>query len=567
MILKFNCRILSMFVFSVLLAFIVFPCHASPARETGSTDTQTRHPTTTGLVEEIRSLTETGRLSSMLEALELIRSRDIGGTEFGRIVTGINTLLIRFVYPDSPAVLPVIDLPQTHIYTRIIREAQRGSYLRPSADSNDFFEHILPFLAVNDRTEAEILPNILSDLNKAGELRPNSVLPPYFSGLIHERMGTYSQAEASFRRAYEISDECYPALIGIARIRRLAGNTAEASAILSELTVRYPDSMEIKRQLAITRYEGRDWTRALSLIDEILISEPRNGDFLLMKTHILIEQGQFSQASAALDIYASINTTNRYYLFYRARVQAEGNRNRDSAINYLRSILRTNSNDAEAMLYAATLLMESQRPADLQEGSELLERLRRRDSSSIEILSLSLNDAVRRENWQEAQGFLNRILAVRRTAADLVNSYHVERGLGNNARALAVARELYEQDTSNNDYAVIYISALIDNGRRVEASNLLENRLNSSISSGIRSQLYFLRSRIQTNEDVALSDLRSSIFEDPRNLDALISMFEIYHRRREERRAVHYLRQALSIAPDNPRLRQYEREYAALLGR
>jgi hypothetical protein len=43
-------------------------------------------------------------------------------------------------------------------------------------------------------------------------------------------------------------------------------------------------------------------------------------------------------------------------------------------------------------------------------------------------------------------------------------------------------------------------------------------------------------------------------------------MFEIYRRRRDERRAVYYLKQALALAPDNPQLRRYETEYAALLG-
>lgn len=562
-----NCRVFSILAFSFFSAIAVIPSFAGPSRETGSTDTQSRELAHTGLVEEVRSLSETGRLSSMLEALELIRSRDIGGTEFGRIVSGINTLMIRLVYPDSPAVLPVIDLPLTHNYTRIIREAERGLYTRPPADSTDFFEHILPFLAVNDQTEQRIFSDILRDLSKAGELRPNSVFPSFFQGIIHERMSRYNQAEASFRRAYEISNECYPALIGIARIKRLSGNTAEAAAIFSDLTVRYPDSMEIKHQLAHTWFENRDWNKALTMIDDILISEPRNEDFLLMRAYIMIEQGQFSQANSSLDVYASINTTNRNYLFYRARVQAEGNRNRDSAVNYLRSILRTDNSDAEVMQYAAALLMESQRPADLQESSQLLERLRGISGSSVDILNLSLNDAVRREAWQEAQGYLNRILSTRRTAADLVNAYYVERGLGNNTRALTFARELFGLDSANNEYAVIYISALIDNGRRQEASSLLENRLNLSISPNIKSQMYFLRSRIQANEETALSDLRSSIFEDPRNLEALISMFEIYHRRREERRAVYYLRQALSIAPDNARLKRFETEYAALLGR
>jgi tetratricopeptide (TPR) repeat protein len=561
---------LSYIIFSLLLSvFIVFPCQASPQAEHDprSTGSPAGQPPSGGLVEEIRTLTETGTLSSMLQALELIQSRDLIGNDFGRMMAGINTILITRFYPDSPARLPVIDLLQTFNYTRIIREAERGNYVRPSETSADFFEHILPFLAVNEQTGTEILPGVLRDLIKAAELSPRSVLPPFFQGLIHERAGRHREAEAAFRRAYGISDECYPALMGIARIRMRDGNIAEAASILSDLIIRYPDSMDIKRQLAHTWYQGRSWANALSIIDEILLSEPRDGELLLMKAHILIEQGQFSQANAPLDIFASINSNDRTYLFYRARIQAEGNRNRDSSLNYLRSILRTNANDLEVMIYAATLLMESQRPADQAEGRELLQRLRGASGSSVDVLTLSLNDSVRRESWQEAQVILNSIFAFRRTPEDLANAYYIERGLGNNARALNFARELYELDTANNEYAAIYISALIDNGRREEASRLLENRLNSSNSGSERSQFYFLRSRIQPNEAAVLSDLRSSIFEAPRNLDALIAMFELYHRRREERRAVHYLRQALAIAPDNPRLQRYQREYAALLER
>jgi cytochrome c-type biogenesis protein CcmH/NrfG len=303
-------------------------------------------------------------------------------------------------------------------------------------------------------------------------------------------------------------------------------------------------------------------------VDDILQNDPRNGEFLLMKAHILIEQGNFSQANAPLDTYASINPNNRQYLFLRARQQAEGNRNRDSALNYLRSIIRTDPEDQEAVVYAAGLLMESQRSADQEEGRTLLGRLRQTSgsSSSIEVLSLSLRDAVQRENWRDAQGHLNRILPVRRTDQDLHDAYIVERGLNSNARALTFARELYERDTAKNEYIAVYISALIDNGRREEASRLLESRLASVSAGSDKSRYFFLRSRIQ-NEEAALGDLRSSLFEDPRNLDALIAMFEIYHRRREERRAVHYLRQALAISPENPRLKRYETEYASLLGR
>jgi tetratricopeptide (TPR) repeat protein len=556
------------FIFKLLifpvLPVIFFSCQSAPASPRESAEPP--RPVG-GIVEEIRNLTETGKLSSMLQALELIRSRELESSEFGRMMSGINTVLIKLVYPDSPARLPALDLPQTNSYTRVIREAERGNYTRPSASSSDFFEHILPFLAINAKTRPETLADVLRDLIKAGDLRPASVLPPYFQGIVHEFAGRIPQAEAAYRRAYQISDECYPALAGVARMRRLSGNTSEAISILSDLMIRYPDSGNIKRQLAITYYQSHNLVRALAMVDEILLSDPRDGEFLLMKAHILIEQGQFSQANVPLDTYASINANNRDYLFYRARVQAEGLRNRDSALNFLRSILRTNENDTEAMMYAVRLLMESQRSADQEEGRELLVRLRRISGSSIDVVSLSLLDAIQRENWQEAQSYMSFILNNRRSPADLINAYYVERGLRNNSRALSFARELYNLDNSNNEYALIYISALIDNGRREEALRLVESALNSSGSGNVKSQYYYLRSRLHSDQEEALSDLRSSIFEDPRNLDALIAMFEIYHRRREERRAVYYLRQALAIAPDNPLLKRYETEYAHLLDR
>jgi tetratricopeptide (TPR) repeat protein len=558
-----------------IFAFVIFSCQSGPdssqssgkKRENSGRQSGANIQLSGSLAEEIRSLTETGVLSSMLEAVELIRSRELSGSEFGRTMAGLNTILIKLIYPDSPARLPAVDLPQTSNYTRIIREAEKGVYVRPDPASTDFFEHILPFLAVDDQTEEGVLADILKDIEKAQTLKPNSVLPPLFQGFIHERALRYSQAERSFRQAYEISDECYPARIGVARARRGAGSPQEAIEILSALIVRYPDSMQIKRERAVCYYENHDLSRALPAIDEILQADPKDGEIILIKASILMEQGQYSQSNAALDNYAPINPNNRTYLFLRARIQAEGNRNRDSALNYLRSILRVNSDDTEALIYAAGLLMESQRPADQTEGREMLERLRRTNGSSAAVLSLSLRDAVQREQWQEAQGYLNRILAVRRTVQDLMDAYNVERGLGNNARALTYARELYERDNSNHDYAAIYISALISSGRRDEASRILESRFNSAGAGQVKSRYYYLRSRLQTNQDEALSDLRSSLFEDPRNLDAIIAMFEIYHNRREERRAVYYLRQALAIAPEHPLLKRYEKEYASLLSR
>jgi tetratricopeptide (TPR) repeat protein len=524
-------------------------------------------PVTGGFAERVRNLTESGVLSSMTQALDLISSRDMGANEFGRLMNGLNTLLIRFIYPDTRFALPLVDLPQTHNYTRIIREAEKGNYQKPSENSTDFFEHILPFFSLGAEVDSQQLEAVIADLDTAGALRPDSLLPAFFRGTAYERAGRLGDAADEYRAAYAISSECYPARINLARVMRNSGNTAAAVSLLQEIIILYPDSAGARRELTVTLYVIRDWARAEPAVDELLQKDPRDGELLLMKARILIEKGQYSHVQAPLDAYSVINPNNRLYLFLRARHQAEGSRSRDSALNYLRSLIRLYPDDEEALIYAVRLLMESQRSADHLEGRELLSRLRQKNSSSVEVLSLSLRESINREDWREAQGYLNRILTVRRNVQDLIDGFYIENGLGNFTRSLSFAKELFDRDNGNLEYALIYISALIDNGNRNDASALAESYIALAANGPNKSRLYYQRSRLQENEETALGDLRSSLFEDPRNLQALISMFEIYNDKREERRAVYYLKQALAIAPENPRLKRYEKDYAALLGK
>jgi predicted Zn-dependent protease len=550
---------------------------AVPVEETplnisgGSGETAPRPSGGGGLADEIRGLTETGVLSSLLRALDLIRGRDLGSSEFGRVMNAVNVALIRKIYSDTTAALPIPDLPQTHTYARILREAERGNYTPPPSNSTDYLEYVLPFLAVFPETgdrdsSGERLRSALPDLQKAESLNNSSVLAPYFQGLVYEKTGRLDDANAAYGRAYNISRECYPAVLGLARVLNLSGQPQESLRMLSDLVIRYPDNMAVKRQLAIAYYQNRDWSRAEPAIAEILQRNSRDGEFILMRAHIMVEQGLFLQAQAPLDLYSSMNPNNLLYLFLRARVQAEGYRNRDAALNYLRSILRNTPGDEEISVYAARLLLESARPEDQAEGRELLRRLLAAGTPSAQVAALGLQDAIYRENWREAQGYLARLLEERRSSQDLLNAYTVERGLGNNARALSYARELYERDSSSEEGIAAYISALIDTGRQEEAGRMIESRLSGAPGGTTKSRYYYLRSRIRTGEESVMNDLRSSLFEDPRNLSALIAMFEIYHRRRDERRAVYYLKQALALAPNNPQLRRYETEYSSLLG-
>ena|GEM_PF-593198 len=541
-----------------------------------------------GIVDEIRSHTERGTPSSILHALEIIRSRNLGGSEFGRVMNFVNVTLLRTLYPSVEAQLPPLDPPLVHIYSRILRDAETGVYLSPRPNTTDYLELILPFLAyypgrnrnpdgsrqstAGSPAPPERFLAALPDLQRAVTLNEGSVLAHYFIGVVYEQTSRLEDALRRYSGIWERVPEFFPAALGMARIMDIQGRRQEVVQLLSNLTSQFPNNLQIMRQLALAYYHLGDWARAESAVAGILQRNNRDAEFVLMRAHILVEQRQFLRAQAPLDIFATINPNNALFLFLRARVQAEGFNNRDAALNYLRTILRSNPTPAnrdvheQASIYAARLFMESPRPADQNEGRELLVRLLASPSPSLDVISLALDDAIRREAWGEARTFVNRLLNERRSFHDLHAAHTLERAQGNNAAALAFARELHSLDPANEEGIITYISALIDTGRRDEASRMIESRLSVVPSGSLRSRYFFLRSRVRGSEALMMNDLRSSLFEDPRNLDSIIAMFEIHHRRRDERRAVYYLRQGLALAPDNPRLRRYAAEYASALG-
>ncbi|MDR2047905.1 MAG: tetratricopeptide repeat protein [Treponema sp.] len=524
-------------------------------------------PVIRGIADEIRYQVETGSPRSLAQAVSLIQGRGLGTVEFGRLMNAAAAALLRSVYPDLPVRYLPPDAPVTSAYTRILRNVDRGIYTPPPADSRDFLEYILPFLAYYPEPQGNTrLRDTLPDLEKAAALNPDSVLPSLFRGFVYEKEGSAGEAETAYREVLENAADCYPAELGLIRIMNGRGEGEQAASRLVELLVRYPDNMGIKKELARNYAAAGNWSGAEAAIAEILQRNPRDGEFLLLKAYTAMEQGRYQEAQAPLDTYASIDSGNRQYLFLRARLQAESYRNRDSALNYLRSIIRSRPDDTEALVYMAGLLMESVRPEDAAEGRTILANLLGKPNPNPEVLSLAVKDTIRREAWREARELLERLLARRRNNEDLLDAYRVERGLGNSAAALGYARELFNREGAGEEATAAYLTALIDTGRQSEALRIIEQRLQAVSGGAQKSRYYYLRSRLRNNDDAAMNDLRSSLFEDPRNLDALVAMFEIYHRRRDERRAVYYLKQALALDPNNPQLRRYETEYRAALG-
>ncbi|MDR1390126.1 MAG: hypothetical protein LBJ31_09150 [Treponema sp.] len=509
---------------------------------------------------DIRVLIERGTPSSLRDALDRIR---LSGTD--RFLAPPALALIRALYPDTAV---AVEPPENGEYSRLLRDGERGVYVRPSSSSQDFLELTLPFLAFFHSGKSDIKASV-ADLDRAERLNPQSALPPLLKGIAFERSGDSAGAWDQYTRALGLGAD-YAAELGLARVQHSREEYAAELTRLTRLAGVYPQHVSIKRQLALVYAERGDIQRAESLIMEVLSQNSRDGELLLLRARLLVDQGLFNQALAPLESFAALdanNANNRHYLFFHARIQAEGYRNRDAALGYLRSLVRANANDEEAAVYMISLLLESNKPQENTEGRGILSRFLNRQTIPVRVLALAVSDAVNRESWREAKSYLDRLLERQRDAANLLNAYRVERGLGNNAQALIYARELYNlTGNANDDAASAYASALIDTGRLSEAGRIIEQRLAAVGGGALKSRYYYLRSRMRSGDDAVMNDLRAALFEDPRNVNALTAMFEIYHRRQDQRRAVYYLKQAVALAPDSALLRKYEAEYRAALG-
>jgi len=553
-----------LFLWSLTSCASAPPVDGTPITANAAPTTQAAKATQS-VAEEIRALTEMGTPPSLIRSLDLIRARDLSQTEYGRAMSAVATTLLVRLYPDIQTETARPDPPPSSPYTRILRDAERAVYLPPSTSSDDYLEYVLPFLALLDETRPERLAAATPDLTRASTLGRTSVLDSYFTGIVAERRSDFAAAIESYNKAIAVSSDCYPAIVGAARSLIKLSRAKEAVALLSDLIVRYPDNMLVKRELAKAYYQSGDFDRAGPAVAEVLQREPKNSAFILMQAHIFVAQGSYVQAQPLLDAYAAVDSSDRLYLYLRARVQADGYQNRDAALTYLRSLLRSFPDDSDALTYAARLLIEGGRVSDLDEARRYLDRLKANGVQSLEVLELELKDALSRKAWAEAAPIAGKLGELRGNASDYRAAFDAYRGSGDTVAALNAATTLMEKDQRNDEYAALYARALIEADKKGDALTFLEGRISTASSGKNKSVLYYLRSLLKTDEESRLGDLRSSLFEDPRNLEALVAMFEIYRAKKDDRRSVYYLKQALALSPDDPTLKAYRTELGPLM--
>lgn len=489
--------------------------------------------------------------SSLSAAEELIRANKAQDSEFGRAVLYAIHQLRRRLYPESLDQDAKLDPPALNALVKVVQETEKGRYPDSALRSSSPFAAFLSTTVLFAPQDAQIARSAMADLERLVSEGLSTLLLPYFAGLQAERAKDWPRALAEFAKAEALSAECYPASLGRARALFGLGRKDEAVALLEALAAVRPESLAVSRLLAQAYYESGRHGEASPLIQAVLRAEPTNEAFIAMRAHILILAGNYLQAGPLLDAYATRNPRDPLYLYLRGLYTWKEEKQRAKAIRFLEGAAALYPRDARLSLLLAEILLEGGEPSseERQTARGLLESLLAVEPGRSEAIILLARDALAVGDSARALACLDALLAADPSFRDYALMTEIAFAAKQAKRASAWAEAWFAAAPADEAAALAKARALLESGQSAQALALIDERLSKRPAAKYSSDLYYLRSRLQKDREAAMGDLRSSLMDDPRNLDAILAMFDAYFSQKDYKKAQYYLRQAQAAAP------------------
>lgn len=508
--------------------------------------------------------------SSINRGLNKMRKAAIEYTESERVIYNISSRIMSEVWSKEnqlvnvPAVSQVSGLGAS--YLAIMDSAKSGIFENRKGEK-DFFLTVLPALVILSSTEntgyyADAETALLSGL----KMKPDSVLCNYLLGKLYEKQKQYEKAVACFEKATEPGTTVFEVLYEKAACLVALGHYEAASSILDRLVIQFPSDVQVLKLYANATLLMGDFPRAELYASQVLQQNPSDLEFVLFRAKIFVETGEYLKASSLLDVYAKSFPTQHEYLLLRAKLQKEWNKNLTVAISTIEKALSLYPDDEDIILYAAQLASETGSRVSGKTGVQLAELILKDDPNNVKGLQYSVQSLYNEGRYSEAYTLSKKLLGDKAVPQRAVLMHtKVCLAMHYNDEAWKYAASLYEKNSDNIEIIQHYIEVMIKTGRTQSASKLINSMLSGTPSANLKSFLFYERSFLTSNEGTMLSDLRSSLIANPRNSDALFRMYQIYYGRKDYRKAQYYLKQVVSLNPNDEKYLRLNSELDQLL--
>ena len=430
---------------------------------------------------------------------------------------------------------------------------------------------LIPALILFSVDSSDSARRAFDALDRFARLGVPSIIPSIIRSVDAERRGDAQGALGLYRSALAIAPDAWSATLGTGRSLLALKRGADALAALAPLAAAHSGLPAFDRCYALALYANGRYAEAEPYVARVLTRDPQDSRLVLIRARLLLRAKAYSQALPLLDAYGTVDPSNRLYLLLRS-LESEGLRARDEALKWARRGLASYPDDPELLASASRLLFAG--PAFGHEEARILAAraselaapgaaapsesdsetaaaiLAARNAAGAEAARLLALDAAARFKWAEAAAYLAKSGGIE----DKALSARILRKSGNAKAALDYASAWYKAEPRSDAAIEAYLRALVDSGDEKAAQESIARLLPGTISSPLRSVLYFLQSRLQKSDEASLTLLRAALVENADNPEALAAVSDIQVRRKDYAKARFYLRQAMAGDPGDPEL-------------
>lgn len=511
------------------------------------------------------NLIEKGTLSSLKTAASELRSPDQVYNNQQIILLNVISGIMSIVYPSEKLSWPIPPVDFENNYTAALNSAKKGVY-DFSVGTSDFLELTLPSLVL---ITAPSLKNYYQEsetsLKEALSLYSDSFLANYLLALLFYRQNRDFEAMQFFEKAYLIDDSCLTMNQVYANCLIKNNENALADKISKKIIQENPDNTEMLKVLAISSFNSGNLQAAEQYVIRVLQQEPDNMDFILLRAKILMKKGEYLNVSSLLDVYARNDNTNKDYLLLRAELQRDWNKNISSASSTMQIALNLYPDDIDILLMAASIMATSRQKIGQRTLKDVLDIILQKEPENAQAQELLISEYINSENWNDAYNLSSTLINKNNYSTEILLQHIkscIQMGLASEARNSINLLKTMKIESSLLELATVQV--LIAEGKKAEAFSLIQRAI--SIYSGkAKSDFYYEKSRISANEEEKLSDLRLSLTANPRNPDALFSLYKYYFDKADYRKAQYYLRQVVALNPENSKLTELNAQLDSLI--